>query len=178
MMKLKSHNPFRDLFLGALLLLLVRSALHLEADRQKSRQLQEEPFTVHEPAKEVVDAFVTAKEQLDRTVTLALQKNRPEIISHLENLRSTVTTIEARYSKNSPALLFLGPFASLSIVLKEQEIEQQLAGVLNELNETLNSLLGQETQQVYGVEKMELCLKNNQQLLAKVAVSNPRQASA
>lgn len=179
MMRLKSHNPLRDLLLGALLLLFIRSALHLEADRQKNRQLEhDEPFMVHEPAQEVIDTFATAKQQLEQTVTLALQKNKPEIIAHLEDLKSTVTTIESRYSKNSPALLFLGPFASVSIVLKEREIEQQLAGILNELNEALHNLLEQKPETKYGVENMDTCLKKNQQLLAQFAVSNPKNITA
>ena len=178
MIRLKKHNPGRDLIMGAFLLLLVRSALHLEADRQKANHLGEQPFMVHEPAQEVIDTFSAAKLQLEQTITLALQKNKPEIVSNLEDLISSVTTIEARYSKNSPALLFLGPFASVSIVLKEREIEQQLAVILNDLNNVLNNLLEQQTETEYGADEMQTCLNKNQILLAQFAVTQPEQLCA
>jgi len=178
MIKLKKHNPIRDLLMAVLLLLFIRSALHLEADRQKSGLQEERPFVVHEPSQEVVDAFTRAKQQFERAITLAQQKNHPEIIIRLQELIDTITALETRYTKHSPALLFLGPFASVSIVLKEREIEQQLADVTTELNKILSSLLGKEAENKYGPDKIELCLKKNQQLLAQFAISQPKRARA
>lgn len=177
MKRLKNHNPLRDALMGLFLLVLVRSALHLEADRQRN-QLNEQPFMVHEPAQEVIDTFATAKLQLEQAITLALQKNKPEVIEKLEDMTNAVETMQSRYTNHSPALLFLGPFASVSIVLKEREIEQQLAQVLNDLNGVLHGLLGQQEKDTYSPEQMQTCLNKNRKLLAQFAVSQPEQATA
>jgi len=176
MMELKKRNPTRDIFLAIFLIALIRPALHLSAKRQRASTPEDEPFMVHEPAADVVQAFEVARRQLEQTITLAVQKNREDVVDKLEDMMDTVTTIEHRYSKNSPALLFLGPFASVSIVLKEMEIEQELASIVDDLNQTLYCLADEKYQPKEEISTMKICLEENRRLLKIFSISQPQTA--
>ena len=176
MMELKKRNPTRDIFLALLLIALIRPALHLSAKRQRADTPHDEAFVVHEPAADVIQAFEVAKRQLEQTITLAVQKNREDVVNKLEDMIRTLTTIKHRYTKNSPALLFLGPFASVSIVLKEMEIEQELASIVDDLNQTLYCLAEEKYQPKEEISNTKTCLEENRRLLNIFSISQPQYA--
>ena len=175
MNRFKRYDPARDIFVAILLVMLIRPALYLSAKRQYSETIQQEAFCTHELDKGILQTFETAQCQLEQTITLAHQKNKLTHIEPLEDLKGSLTTIKARYEHNSPGVLFLGPFSSISIVLKELEIERELKEIVAQLNTYLHDLSGKEKIKKTDL-KIETCLKENQQLMKQFSIISPHVA--
>jgi len=172
----KRYDPARDLFMLILLLLLIKPALYLGGKSQQSDAAQKEQFCSHELDKEIVNSFETAKRQLEQTITLAEQKNRHQEAVELEDLLSSLTTIKTRYEKNSPGLLFLGPFSAISIVLKELEIEKELQEIAAQLNEYLRKNSSKKQVVVSNDRTLDVYLQENQLLVKEFSISTPQLA--
>jgi len=162
---LKHHNPVRDALLAVLLLVLLKPALRLSANKGTTRSpaLYCHLFFAHEPDPEVLDSIKTAKNQLKQSVIIARQRHKNNLIERLEELISQLNTVKKRYEKNSPALFFLGPIGSVSIVLKEIELESKIAAITNELNSELHKLAN--TTPTTKPLSIVTHLKDNQRLL-------------
>ena len=171
MISAKPNKPVRDLMLAVLLILLVKPALHLSAKRIQNERETGDSFPIHELDQNIVLAFQMAKEQIDQAIVLATNKQKLEAVELLEDLSSTLTTIEKRYGQNSPALLFLGPFASVSIVLKEREIEKELNSIVDQVQNALYELIDQRKQLIPQLITLGDRLKKNKQLIARSRVS-------
>jgi len=163
---LKQQNPVRDALLAVLLLVLLKPALRLSANKRttSSPALYSHLFFVHEPDPEVLDSIKTAKDQLKRSVVLARQHHKNDLIERLEELISQLDTIKKRYTKNSPALFLLGPIGYVSIVLKEIELENKIAAITDELNSELHKLVTNTTPTTKPLP-VATHLKDNQRLL-------------
>ncbi|MCK5632328.1 hypothetical protein KAH94_01115 [bacterium] len=141
MMNLKKHHPIRDFMLLVLLVLLIKPALYLSEKRiQAEKCSNQENFLVHELDQGIMSAFTRTKDQINKTIALAQKNKQSNLLQELNDLAKEIQTVETRYTKNSPALLFLGPFASISIVLKEQKLEKKLKTITNRLNQTLHKV--------------------------------------
>jgi len=174
MNRFKRYDPARDLFMLALLLFLIKPALHLGGKRRHQEAAQKEQFQAHEPDQNIVQFFETAKRQLEQTITLAEQKNRHEEAVALEDFLSSLTTIQARYERNSPGLLFLGPFFAISTVLKELEIEKELQEIVAQLNEYLQEHVKRKEGIVSINKNLDAYLKENQLLIKEFSLSPPQ----
>jgi hypothetical protein len=172
MKNLKKNIPIRDFLLALLLLILIKPALYMSAKRMREEQKQSHvEFLFHEPDQEVIQAIKTAKEQIEQTIVLAQQKRqKPELIQQLNDFSATLTTIEHRYKTNSPALLFLGPFATVSIVLKELELENEFKTLVSKLNNTLHFIQGQPNEK-HNEKTLTAQLQENHDLLNNIVCS-------
>jgi hypothetical protein len=97
---------------------------------------------IHQLDRTFADKLYSAQRQV-RIATSLLDQIDQLPIHHrqLDKITSSLTSIEDKYSKNSPGLLFLGPIGTTSIVLKEQELEEQLLVSLNQLSVILQQLV-------------------------------------
>jgi len=168
MKKFKVHNPVRDVLLAIALILLVKPALHLSARRLRDNEqsAQSTSFAVHELDPQMVQAFEQAKAQLNGAIALTRKQNDSGELKRLEQLSDDLAAIEKKYTRNSPGMMFLGPFASASIVLKELEVEEKL----NEIVDQLGTSLQRSTQKTTSTnshesETLASRLQKNQRLL-------------
>ena len=138
----KNHNPVRDVLLALLLLVLLKPALRrLSTNLTKSSQTtHSHPFSIHEPDQKVLDTIKTTKKQLQQSVNLAQKYNKNDSIERLDRLIHKLETVKERYEKNSPALFFLGPIGTISIVLKEIALESKISDIIDELDNELLKL--------------------------------------
>lgn len=170
MNRFKAHNPIRDLIFALLLALMVRPALHLSAKRMREEGLDKGlgQLSSHEPDRRIVYAFDTAKDQLNRVIKLAkIKKNQP-LATKLDGLLKELLRAEKRYTKNSPALLFLGPFASVSIVLKELELETKLSSIIDEIGKSLQELCPEKNFDYTKDNSLTAGLATNQRMLNRL----------
>ncbi len=134
----KEKNWLRDLFFALALIGLVRYVLKQQCytpvptHALLASMLQEQPFTVHEVDADVITRIEQLEEQLNnlKMELLRLQASSPDQ-EELEDISDEVEDIKYQYQTTSPALAFLGPLGTASIVLKEQKLEKRLLVQIN-----------------------------------------------
>ena len=138
----KNHNPVRDALLAILLLVMLKPALRLSTKNLKkgSQTPHSHLLFMHEPDQKVLHTIKTTKEQLKQTINLAQKYNKNDSIERLDRLIHKLETVKERYEKNSPALFFLGPIGTISIVLKEIALESKISDIIDELDNELLKL--------------------------------------
>jgi len=164
----RDYHPIRDAFLALLLLLLIRPALHLSAKRiREEYKLQESSF-VHEIDRAFLQTFDVVKNQLAKAMVFAEKNQLFKPLDQLKEMKKTVEILEAKYINNSPGLFFLGPIASVSIVLKELELEKKLKHLVSKLNSTLQALCNVEKKESGHVVSLAATVRSNSSLLSKL----------
>ena len=163
----RGYNPLRDIIFSVFFILLIRPAFYLSTKRAHEAQtVQQEAFCVHELDQTVLESFKAVKMQLNHTIALAKEKNMNESIDQLEDMKETLAVIESQYSKNSPGLLFLGPLASVYIVLKEMALEKKLQKITNDLNGFLKKVCDRK-QSIEEKTSVAEHLKENKALISQ-----------
>ncbi len=131
----------RDLFLFALLLTLVCIAFN----RSYHFLLAYEKSLIHELDGTFLDQMCLAQKQTHYSAKLLEDGDKQEALKRVNDIKQRLATIEQQYKKNSPGLIFLGPIATTSIVLKEKKLAAKLLATINELELILAKLDGQQS---------------------------------
>ncbi len=126
----------RDIALFFLLLLLMRTAFK----RAYHFLLAHEQSMIHELDRSFLEYLYTTQKQIFQTKSLLEDLNNNALIQKIAFLQQRLATIEEKYKKNSPGIMFLGPIATTSIVLKEKQLENKLLSIIQELGQILHSL--------------------------------------
>jgi septal ring factor EnvC (AmiA/AmiB activator) len=130
-MEYSFFNRIRDVLLLCALFFLVKTAL----DRTSSFLAEHKESIIHELDRNFIDQIYTAQRQLH-----FLQENLNTHTDELAEIQHKLASIEEKYKKNSPSLALLGPIGSAAIVIKEEQLQQQLLTTVNDLNKLVISI--------------------------------------
>jgi len=144
----KEDNWIRDLLFAILLLALIHHVVkddnYTKVEVQPS--VSQQAFTAHEVDPEIVaridrleEKLVLIHQELERLKSESVTAQLPQKTEELENsikeigdIQESVDAIKGEYQATSPALAFLGPIGSTSIVLKEKQLEKKLLESINQ----------------------------------------------
>lgn len=161
-----SYSPFsrlRDILFLCALFFLVKTAF----ERTTSFINDHKNSIVHELERNFIDEIYTAQRQLH-----FLENNYThdeEIALTIAELKKRLNSIEEKYKTNSPGVMLLGPIGSAAIVTKEEKLRKKLLEVINDTTKLLHKIQNMAEDTHY-TESISLALKNNKQLLQKIAV--------
>jgi chromosome segregation ATPase len=124
-------SRIRDiLLLGALCLLIKtvfeRTTALIELHRESM---------VHELDHDFMDHIYSAQRQVH-----FLQENLDTHTNELAEIQHKLASIEEKYKKNSPGIALLGPIGSAAIVIKEEQLQEQLLKTINDLNKLVTAI--------------------------------------
>jgi len=158
------HIVLRDSILFFLLIAVVQTIIQRNSTTYK-RQLYN-LYAVHE----VDPAFLQQAQQGERQIKTLLSLLAPDEYEHkkqLHTLEKDIVHIRNAYEKNSPALVFLGPIGSASIVLKEQRLEKKLLKTLTTTNKFVAQLAHKRNRPCTkpSASTIETALNNNEHIL-------------
>lgn len=147
----KEANWIRDLLFAFMLLALIHHVTREEsytAVEVKQRTIIQQPFVAHEVDPETIaridrleEQLALMQQQLERLKNESKDnkdlpaKQLEDFVEEIGEIQEKVVTIKGEYQTTSPALAFLGPLGSTSIVLKEKQLEKKL---LENINQALN----------------------------------------
>jgi hypothetical protein len=127
-------SRIRDILLLCALFSLVKIAF----DRTVSFIEMHKDSMIHELDRSFIDQIYTAQRQLH------LLEEHPvygDTCAHtIAGIKTQLATIEEKYKKNSPGLVFLGPIGSAAIITKEEQLQQKLLTVVNDLSKVFTSI--------------------------------------
>lgn len=160
------NNQLKDLFLfGCLIVLLVygyqkaRTYINIHTNT-----------LVHELDHNFIDRLYSVQRQT--RVTQLLFEHAPDdsvqTIDTLTSLSKALSGIEEKYSSNSQGVMFLGPIGSTAIILKEQELENQLVTIAQEIGSLLRSLLKQTHPDILQSSNIDTLIAQNQKYITQL----------
>jgi len=128
-----------DLILFFLLITLIGYA----GKRMNKFILVQKQSYIHELDRTFIDYLYTTQQQLQKTKNIAYikEKSYGSLEKRLNVLQQHLSCIEGKYSSNSPGLTLLGPIGTMAIVLKEQNLAQQLYKMVHEIGSILHDYL-------------------------------------
>ncbi len=152
----------RDVVLFALLLILVRVAFnrtyHFLNAHKKS--------IIHELDRTFLEHIYTAQKQAHYTMILFGDiDNNQEQLQRITRIKEQLTHIERKYKKNSPALILLGPIATISIILKEKQCADMLLKQMNTLGSILHVMQEEKVVLFEQANTLGAALAKNKDLL-------------
>lgn len=130
-MKYSFFSRIRDILLLCALLLLIKTVFERTA---ALIELHKESM-IHELDRDFIDHIYTAQRQVH-----FLQENLDTHADELAEIQHKLANIEEKYKKNSPGIALLGPIGSAAIVIKEEQLQQQLLKIINDLNRIVVSI--------------------------------------
>lgn len=160
------NNELKDLLLfGCLLALLVygyqkaRTYINIHTNT-----------LVHELDHNFIDRLYSVQRQA--RVTQLLFEHAPDdsvqAINTLTLITKALSGIEEKYSSNSQGVMFLGPIGSTAIILKEQELENQLVTIAQEIGSLLRSLLKQTHPDALQSSNIDNLIAQNQKYITQL----------
>lgn len=160
------NNELKDLFLfGCLVALVVygyqkaRTYINIHTNT-----------LVHELDHNFIDRLYSVQRQT--RVTQLLFEHAPDnsiqTINTLISLTKALSVIEEKYSSNSQGVMFLGPIGSTAIILKEQELENQLVTIAQEIGSLLRSLLKQTHPDALQSSNIDNLITQNQKYITQL----------
>lgn len=164
----RPNTLFRDLFILALLLVLISQAYK----KAYSFLVMHKNSMIHELDRNFADQLYSAQRQARIVKNLLEQLDiTDQRKTDFLQTNSQLIKIEDKYTKNSPGLLFLGPIGTASIILKEQELEKHLLDALNALGLLLLGLVDTNQKHTPALS-IEAGLQYNQDLINKLLKIN------
>ena len=151
-------SRIRDIFFLCALVFLVRTAF----DRTVSFIEIHKDSMIHELDRSVIDQIYTAQRQLHFLEEHPLYADT--YAQTIADIKSQLTTIEEKYKKNSPGLVFLGPIGSAAIVAKEEQLQQKLLTAVNDLSKVFASI-DHHAENFNPAQTVDNALDANKQLL-------------
>ncbi len=123
-MKYSFLARLRDVLFVCSLLFLLKAAYN----RTFTFLAEHKESVIHELDRSFIDQIYTAQRQIHY---LEQHPEHSGTFGHtIADIKARLVTIEEKYKKNSPGLIFLGPIGSAAIVAKEEKLHQQLISVL------------------------------------------------
>lgn len=160
----KTNSTFLDLLLFILLIIL----LFKSYKGAYSFLLMHRKSLIHELDRSFADQLYTTERQIRLTKGILDHINSSvEYTKNLEKLTDKLQLIEEKYTKNSPGLLFLGPLGTASIVLKEQNLSEDLLKIIESLGELLHSI-SQSEKPFLAPQTIDTGLQNNQSYITNL----------
>jgi len=152
-----------------------RSVVHMIEEKPSSWQ----KFDVHELDKGFLAALTATKQQVAHAFSIV--ENESDTHKKLEKISTQLNKIEKKYKKNSPATYLLGPIGTAAIVLKEQQLEDELLELIGDfgiLLYTLNNSYNNNSEK-YKVEvcSIESGIIKNKKLLNQIPHTYPQVTS-
>lgn len=142
----------RDLFLFALLLIMIRTAWYLPTTIKKTPILfsvsptteptdspDDQPFSVHKIDPALLAYIDELHMKIDQTMMFIDPSSSD--MKQLQNMQEHLASYKRQYCHTSPAIVLLGPIGYASVVLKEQRIEREILVIINRLNSTLHQYI-------------------------------------
>lgn len=98
---------------------------------------------IHELDRSFIDQLSTAQRLVHR-----LEQNiqNDQELQEVNRIKSTITAIEEKYKKNTPALALLGPIGTASIVIKEQQLQEKLLKAVNDIGKLIHHISHNESE--------------------------------
>ncbi len=98
------------------------------------------PFEVHEVDSHVIKQIECAQNQIDT----ALEYIKPTSLdaAQLRSLQHKLAQLRQKYSHTSPAVALLGPLGTAAIVLKEEQLENELLQTVHKFGKIIHTIVG------------------------------------
>jgi hypothetical protein len=122
---------------------------------------------VHQLDHSFADELYSAQRQARITGQLYIAKENPVMQDwqhKLNKVHTALSDIEAKYGKNSPGIMLLGPIGTTSIILKEKELRQKLISYIDIVGELLYALI-QQSKTMPPASDIQSGLERNQQYI-------------
>lgn len=122
---------------------------------------------IHELDTGFIDQIYTAQRQLHLLEEHPVHADT--FADTIADIKEQLASIEEKYKKNSPGLVFLGPIGSAAIIAKEKQLQDKLLVAINGLNKVFASI-NNPTENFIPAQTINNSLDANKQLVRTLVI--------